>query len=152
LIPLAFSKPHAWQRTARNNAPATEHAQQVVLLTAMGGDHCSTDTIQQLLGGSGEARSGLRDSCGTTLAVKLQSRSRLENVSVSNSIVQEDDGQFLLRRYRDGIFADKATGGCRLLAGLPVSGYIAGIDPITAVIFVAIAFAVYGIMVLLRQL
>jgi hypothetical protein len=73
-------------------------------------------------------------------------------MSISSSRAQGADGQFLLRRYRDDIFADKATGGCKIFGGLPLAGFVARVDPITALIFVAIAFAVYGIMLLLREL
>ena len=72
-------------------------------------------------------------------------------MSISNSRAQEADGQFLLRRDRDDIFADEATGGCQLFGGLHLAGYVARIDPFSAVVFVAIGLAVYGIVVILRQ-
>jgi hypothetical protein len=72
-------------------------------------------------------------------------------VSVSNRRAQEADGQFLLRRYRDRIFTDEAAGGCQLFGGLHLARYVAGIDPLSAVVFVAIGLAVYGIVVILRQ-
>jgi hypothetical protein len=43
------------------------------------------------------------------------------------------------------------SGGCKIFGGLPLAGYVARVDPITALIFVAIGFAVFGIMVLLRD-
>ena len=49
------------------------------------------------------------------------------------------------------MFANKATGGCQLFGGLHLAGYVAGIDPFSAVVFVAIGLAVYGIVVILRQ-
>jgi len=72
-------------------------------------------------------------------------------VNISNRRAQEVDGQFLLRRDRDDIFANKATGGCQLFGGLHLAGYVACIEPLSAVVFVAIGLAVYGIMMILRQ-
>ena len=58
---------------------------------------------------------------------------------------------FCCGRDRDDIFADKAPGGCQLFGGLHLAGYVARIDPFSAVVFVAIGLAVYGIVVILRQ-
>ena len=72
-------------------------------------------------------------------------------MNISNRRAQEVDGQFLLRRDRDDIFANKATGGCQLFGGLHLAGYVACIEPLSAVVFVAIGLTDYGIMMILRQ-